>query len=168
MIELKVKENAGYEFIAQASVPFGLSPDEYLIVLGEKIVDGKAQYVTWISIDGENFNWGHYITDKRAALNDFVERVENEARMPSIDYRWLEKEVKYRVTEFADNDYVVFSADELLKDSVFMHMATNAIGEVYEDNWRLGDMINEVLREVYNDIFEAIFEIFEDCEEYEE
>lgn len=153
MIELKVKENAGYKFIAQASVPFGLSPDEYLIVLGEQLVGDKLQYVTWISLDGENFNHGHYITDKRAALNDFVERVENEARMPSIDYRWLEKEVKHRVTEFADYDYVAFSADELLKDSDFMYMATNSIGDVYEDNWRLGDMIDEALRDAYNDIF---------------
>ena len=154
MIELKVKENGGYKFIAQASVPFGLSPDEYLIVLGEKIVDGKAQYVTWISIDGENFNWGHYITDKRAALNDFVERVENEARMPSPYDRWMKEEVKYRVTEFANNDGVMFRADALLNDSNFMHMATNAIGDIYgDDNWRLGDEINDVLWDVYKDIF---------------
>lgn len=162
MIELKVKENAGYKFIAQASVPFGLSPDEYLIVLGEQLVGDKLQYVTWISLDGENFNHGHYITDKRAALNDFVERVENEARMPSLQHRWLEKEVEYRVREFADYDYVAFSADELLKDSDFMYMATNAIGDVYEDNWRLGDMINIALRDAYNDVFEEVDEGDED------
>lgn len=163
MIELKVKENAGYKFIAQASVPFGLSPDEYLIVLGEQLVGDKLQYVTWISLDGENFNHGHCITDKRAALNDFVERVENEARMPSIDYRWLEKEVKHRVTEFVECEETEYKADELLKDSDFMYLASNAVRSVYEDNWRLGDMIYDALREAYNDIFEEA----EDGEEYD-
>jgi len=162
MIELKVKENAGYEFIAQASVPFGLSPDEYLIVLGEKIVDGKAQYVTWISIDGENFNHGHYITDKRAALHDFVERVENNSRMPSLYDRWMKEEVEFRVKQWVEGNDVPVKPDELLEDSIFMHSADNAVRTVYEDNWRLGDMIDEALRDAYNDIFEEVVEGDED------
>lgn len=162
MIELKVKENAGYKFIAQASVPFGLSPDEYLIVLGEQLVGDKLQYVTWISLDGENFNHGHYITDKRAALNDFVERVENEARMPSPYDRWMKKEIEHRVREFTDFEEAEYKADELLKDSDFMYLASEAVRSVYEDNWRLGDMIYDALREAYSDIFEKVDEGDED------
>lgn len=162
MIELKVKENAGYKFIAQASVPFGLSPDEYLIVLGEQLVGDKLQYVTWISLDGENFDLGHYITDKRAALNDFVERVENEARMPSLYDRWMEKEVEYRVTEFAHSHYTLYDQYDLLKDSDFMYLASEAVRSVYEDNWRLGDMIHEALSEAYDDIFGEVDEGDED------
>ena len=162
MIELKVKENAGYKFIAQASVPFGLSPDEYLIVLGEQLVGDKLQYVTWISLDGENFNHGHYITDKRAALNDFVERVENEARMPSPYDRWMKEEVKYRVTEFAHSHYTLYDEYDLLKDSDFMHLASETVRSVYEDNWRLGDMIYEALSEAYDDIFGEVDEGDED------
>ena len=135
MIELKVKENAGYKFIAQASVPFGLSPDEYLIVLGE------------------NFNHGHYIDDKQTALNDFVERVEREARMPSLYDRWMEEEIEFRVKQWAEESDVPFKTDELLKDSNFMYFASNAVRGVYEDNWRLGDMIDEALWDAYDDIF---------------
>ena len=162
MIELKVKENAGYKFIAQASVPFGLSPDEYLIVLGEQLVDDKLQYVTWISLDGENFNHGHYITDKRAALNDFVERVEREARMPSPYDRWMKEEIEHRVKEFVYFEETEYKADELLKDSDFMYLASEAVRSVYEDNWRLGDMIYDALREAYSDIFEKVDEGDED------
>ena len=162
MIELKVKENAGYKFIAQASVPFGLSPDEYLIVLGEQLVGDKLQYVTWISLDGENFNHGHYITDKRAALNDFVERVEREARMPSPYDRWMKEEIEHRVKEFAYFEETEYKADELLKDSDFMYLASEAVRSVYEDNWRLGDMIYDALREAYSDVFEEVDEGDED------
>ena len=43
-----------------------------------------------------------------------------------------------------------------------MYLASEAVRSVYEDNWRLGDMIYDALREAYSDIFEKVDEGDED------
>ena len=66
-----MRRNAGYtitESIRIGNVEF---------VLGEKQTE-PAQYVTWECKDGDNYYWGHYMTDKLAALRDLLDRAGQE------------------------------------------------------------------------------------------
>ena len=45
--------------------------------MGESTTD-PAQFVTWACKDGDNYFWGHYMTDKLAALRDLLDRAGEE------------------------------------------------------------------------------------------
>lgn len=62
-----MRENAGY-IITQA-----IQIGNVEFVLGENTQD-RARYVTWECKDGNNYYWGHYTTDKLAALRDLLDR----------------------------------------------------------------------------------------------
>lgn len=62
-----MRKNAGYtitESICVGNVEF---------VLGENTA-APARFVTWECKDGDNYYWGHYMTDKLAALRDLLDR----------------------------------------------------------------------------------------------
>lgn len=66
-----MRKNAGY--IITESIRIG----NVEFVLGEKQTE-PAQYVTWECKDGDNYYWGHYMTDKLAALGDLLDRAGQE------------------------------------------------------------------------------------------
>lgn len=66
-----MRKNAGY--IITESIRIG----HVEFVLGEKQME-PAQYVTWECKDGDNYYWGHYMTDKLAALRDLLDRAGQE------------------------------------------------------------------------------------------
>lgn len=66
-----MRANAGYT-ITQ-SIHIGNTE----FVLGESSTD-PAQFVTWACKDGDNYFWGHYMTDKLAALRDLLDRAGEE------------------------------------------------------------------------------------------
>ena len=68
---MSVRTNAGYT-ITQ-SIHIGKTE----FVLGESSID-PAQFVTWACRDGDNYFWGHYMTDKLAALRDLLDRAGEE------------------------------------------------------------------------------------------
>lgn len=68
---MSVRTNAGYT-ITQ-SIHIGNTE----FVLGESSTD-PAQFVTWACKDGDNYFWGHYMTDKLAALRDLLDRAGEE------------------------------------------------------------------------------------------
>lgn len=66
-----MRKNAGYtitETIHIGNAEF---------VLGESARD-PAHYVTWECKGGDNYYWGHYTTDKLAALRDLLDRAGQE------------------------------------------------------------------------------------------
>lgn len=75
MLELKVKENIGYKITMQCTVVNGAN-EELIVVLGERD-DGRC--VTWITMDGERFDLGHYFykEHKLEAMNDMFERAKS-------------------------------------------------------------------------------------------
>lgn len=66
-----MRENAGYTIIL--AIPIG----NVEFVLGENTSDG-ARYVTWECKNGNNYYWGHYTTDKLAAMRDLLNRAGTE------------------------------------------------------------------------------------------
>ena len=48
------------------------------LVLAETETTHGTKYVTWECIDGNNYFWGHYFTDKRKAMIDFAVRLAGE------------------------------------------------------------------------------------------
>lgn len=74
MLELKVKENIGYKITMQCTVVNGAN-EELMVVLGEHS-DGR--YATWITIDGKDFNIGHYFAkgQRFEAMKDMFRRAE--------------------------------------------------------------------------------------------
>ena len=69
------RTNFGYTIIASVSLP----REEY--VLGEmKRANGEMQYVTWCCVNGTDYYYGHYISDKDVAMKDMYERAEKEIR----------------------------------------------------------------------------------------
>ena len=83
---MKQRTNHGYTIIASISLP----NEEY--VLGEmKKENGEKQYVTWCCVNGTDYYYGHYITDKDVAMKDLYERAKTE-----VDYRirTLERKIK--------------------------------------------------------------------------
>jgi len=49
-------------------------------VIGENQTKYGTQYVTWECKDGNNYFWGHYINDRRAAEVDLLERAQRELK----------------------------------------------------------------------------------------
>ena len=80
------RTNHGYTIIASVALP----DEEY--VLGEmQKADGGTQYVTWCCVNGTDYYYGHYISDKDVAIKDMYERVQKE-----VNYRIdkLEQKIK--------------------------------------------------------------------------
>lgn len=63
--------NAGYEIIA--TLPVG----DVEFVVGQN-VHAPAMFVTWEYQKQRGYYWGHYMTDKDAAMRDMYERAEAE------------------------------------------------------------------------------------------
>lgn len=74
MLELKRTENIGYKFIMHCAVTNGANED-LIVVLGEH-EDGR--FVTWLTMDGENFDLGHYFAkgQRLKAMEDMFQRAE--------------------------------------------------------------------------------------------
>ena len=70
-MENDVRINAGY--VITDSVFIG----EAEFVIG-KMPNAPAPFVTWECKDGNNYFWGHYLSDRRAAEQDLLERAGNE------------------------------------------------------------------------------------------
>ena len=80
-----MRANAGYA-ITQ-SIHIGNTE----FVLGESSTD-PAQFVTWACRDGDNYFWGHYMTDKLAALRDLLDRAGEELSL--LEMRQTQKQQK--------------------------------------------------------------------------
>ena len=66
-----MRKNAGYTIVESICI------GKLEFVLGESSTD-PAQYVTWACKNGDNYFWGHYMTDKLAALRDLLDRASEE------------------------------------------------------------------------------------------
>lgn len=84
---MSMRTNAGYT-ITQ-SIHIGNTE----FVLGESSSD-PAQYVTWACKDGDNYFWGHYMTDKLAALRDLLDRAGEELSL--LEMRQTQKQERQR------------------------------------------------------------------------
>ena len=80
-----MRANAGYT-ITQ-SIHIGNTE----FVLGESSSD-PAQFVTWACRNGDNYFWGHYMTDKLAALRDLLDRAGEELSL--LEMRQTQKQQK--------------------------------------------------------------------------
>lgn len=65
------RSNAGYTitdsvFIGKAEFVIGHNPSF------------STPYVTWECKDGDNYFWGHYLTERKAAERDLLERAQTE------------------------------------------------------------------------------------------
>ncbi len=65
------RTNAGYTitdsiFIGKAEFVIGHNPSF------------STPYVTWECKDGDNYFWGHYLTERKAAERDLLERAQTE------------------------------------------------------------------------------------------
>lgn len=69
-IERDTRINAGYTIVESCAID-----DELEVVLGER----RGKYVTWRCRNGEDYYWGHYFDDPRAALKDYGKRIMEEA-----------------------------------------------------------------------------------------
>ncbi|MDD4509296.1 MAG: hypothetical protein PHY23_00010 [Oscillospiraceae bacterium] len=67
--------NAGY--VITDSVFIGDSE----FVIGANSTSLGTMYVTWQCKDGDNYFWGHYLSDRRAAEKDLLDRAGNELRL---------------------------------------------------------------------------------------
>ena len=65
--------NAGY------TITDSLHIGKAEFVIGENPV-APAPYVTWECKDGNNYFWGHYLTDRMAAEQDLLERAGQELK----------------------------------------------------------------------------------------
>ena len=84
---MTMRTNAGYT-ITQ-SIHIGSAE----FVLGESSAD-PAQFVTWACKDGDNYFWGHYMTDKLAALRDLLDRAGEELSL--LEMRQAQKQERQR------------------------------------------------------------------------
>lgn len=85
-----MRKNAGYtitESIRIGNVEF---------VLGENAA-APAHFVTWECKDGNNYYWGHYMTDKLAALRDLLDRAGQELTI--LESRQTQRTEKTRQEE---------------------------------------------------------------------
>ena len=78
---MKQRKNAGY--IITLSIQF----PKFEYVFGEK-PDGSG-FVTWYCSNGNNYCFGHYITDRDTALLDLYERTQDE--IATVIYRLKDK-----------------------------------------------------------------------------
>lgn len=107
MLELKRTENIGYKFIMHCAVTNGANED-LIIVLGEHS-DGR--YATWLTMDGENFDLGHYFAkgQRLKAMEDMFQRAEkwdidfadNVLKTP---HEMLEDEGWFGIVMWSDDD----------------------------------------------------------------
>ena len=72
------RTNAGYTitdsiFIGNAEFVIGYNPSY------------SAPYVTWECKDGNNYFWGHYLSKRRAAEKDLLDRAQTELRLQEQD-----------------------------------------------------------------------------------
>lgn len=99
MVELKVKENAGYEIISQIAL------DKDLFVLGKLENSTGTMYVTWTSSDGKSFYHGHYFhNDYEAALQDMFERAGYVQKTNKTPSQMLEDEGYFWIVMWSDED----------------------------------------------------------------
>ena len=80
---MNMRTNAGYT-ITQ-SIHIGTTE----FVLGESSTD-PVRFVTWACKDGDNYFWGHYMTDKLAALRDLLDRAGEELSL--LEMRQTQKQ----------------------------------------------------------------------------
>ncbi len=66
------RKNAGY------TITDSISIGNAEFVIGENQTSMGTQYVTWECKDGNNYFWGHYMTDRRNAEKDLLERAQKE------------------------------------------------------------------------------------------
>lgn len=66
------RTNAGYTITD--SITIGNAE----FVIGENQTSMGTQYVTWECKDGDNYFWGHYMTQRRGAERDLLERAQRE------------------------------------------------------------------------------------------
>mgnify|MGYP001523100504 CR=1 FL=1 len=83
---MNMRTNAGYTITE--SIHIGNTE----FVLGESSTD-PAQFVTWACKDGDNYFWGHYMTDKLAALRDLLDRAGEELSL--LEMRQTQKQEQY-------------------------------------------------------------------------
>jgi len=81
------RENAGYAIVE--SIHIGKA--EFVLGVNEK---APAPYVTWACKDGDNYFWGHYMTDKLAALRDLLDRAGEELSL--LEMRQTQKQERQR------------------------------------------------------------------------
>ena len=64
-----LRENVGFRIIA--SIEFNSNEE---IVMGYN--PGTGQYVTWLCLNGSDYNWGHYTDNLAIAFEDLLRRSE--------------------------------------------------------------------------------------------
>lgn len=102
MVELKVKQNAGYEIISQIAL------DRDLFVLGKMEAESYTMYVTWNSGDGLNFYHGHYFKDDyEAAVADLFERAGYVQKSDKTPRQMLEEQGYFGIVMWSDEDLAV-------------------------------------------------------------
>ena len=77
------RKNIGY--VITDSVRIGET--EFVIGAHEK---DPNRFVTWACKDGDNYFWGHYMTDKLAALRDLLDRAGEELSL--LEMRQTQKQ----------------------------------------------------------------------------
>ena len=95
---MNVRINQGY--VITDSIHIGKAE----FVIGE-MSNTPAPFVTWECKDGNNYFWGHYLTTRKAAERDLLERAVQEleyqtrrqAEMEPQDSPWGEIRMKHRV-----------------------------------------------------------------------
>lgn len=66
------RKNAGY------TITDSISIGNAEFVIGENHTSMGTQYVTWECKNGNNYFWGHYLTERRNAERDLLERAQKE------------------------------------------------------------------------------------------
>lgn len=82
------RENAGY--VITDSVHIG----DAEFVIGQNKAE-PPMYVTWQCKNGDNYFWGHYITERKAAEKDLLERAGRELELQSGQRLKLTKQKRY-------------------------------------------------------------------------
>lgn len=86
---MNMRMNAGY--IITDSIHIG--DTEFVIGVDSTVPNS---FVTWECKNGNNYFWGHYLSDRKAAERDLLERAGRELRYQSIGQ---EKEQKTKTRE---------------------------------------------------------------------
>ena len=73
---MEVRKNA--EYIITGSIHIGNTE----FVIGE-MPNAPAPFVTWECKDGNNYFWGHYLSDRKATERDLLERAGRELEYQS-------------------------------------------------------------------------------------
>ena len=112
MLELKTKSNIGYKITMQCTVVNGAN-EELIVVLGEHS-DGR--FVTWITMDGERFDLGHYFGKEQRleAMEDMFRRAEKW----DIDYAYNVLKTPHEMLEDEGHFGIVTWCDDDLKNAL--------------------------------------------------